>query len=79
MRGVGHPRPYRKTGKCYIVVKHALTYLNTLRAERRTLGWRGLLRRRGWRLVVLVVAAYLVRDLVLYVFIPVLVVLGLSR
>ncbi len=53
--------------------------IGTLRQERRQLGWRGLLRRRGWSLVLLVVVFYLVRDLVLYVAIPLAVVLGLSR
>ncbi len=50
-----------------------------LRRERRELGWKGLLRKRGWSLVLLVVAFYLVRDLVLYVAIPLAVVWGLSR
>jgi len=54
-------------------------YVRTLRSERRSLGWRGLVRKRGWTLVLLVVAFYLVRDLVLYVAIPLAVVMGLSR
>jgi hypothetical protein len=54
-------------------------YVRTLRSERRSLGWRGLVRKRGWALVLLVVAFYLVRDLVLYVAIPLAVVMGLSR
>ena len=56
-----------------------LASLHALRHERRLLGWKGLLRRRGWVLVVLVVVAYLVRDLVLYVVIPLAVVAGLRR
>jgi hypothetical protein len=54
-------------------------FLRTLRGERRSLGWRGLLRKRGWSLVLLVVAFYLVRDLVLYVAIPLAIVMGLAR
>ena len=56
-----------------------LASLHSLRHERRQLGWKGLLRRRGWVLVVLVVAAYLVRDLVLYVLVPLAVVAGLRH
>lgn len=53
--------------------------LRTLRSERRQLGWKGLLRRRGWTLVALLVAAYLVRDLVLYVLVPLAIAAGLRR
>ncbi len=53
--------------------------LKTLRTERRTLGWRGLFRRRGWTLVAVVVAYYLIRDIVLYVVIPLGVAAGFSR
>jgi hypothetical protein len=61
------------------VVKRVKGFVGKLRQERRELGWKGLLRKRGWALVVLVVAFYLVRDLVLYVAIPLAVVWGLSR
>lgn len=50
-----------------------------LRDERRRLGWRGLLRHRGWRFVLIVVAVYLVRDLVLYVLVPLAIAAGLWR
>ena len=50
-----------------------------LRQERRELGWKGLLRKRGWGLVVAVVAFYLVRDVVLYILIPLAIAVGLSR
>jgi hypothetical protein len=50
-----------------------------LRDERRRLGWKGLLRRRGWRLVLVVVAVYLVRDVVLYVLVPLAIAAGLWR
>ena len=53
--------------------------LRTLRNERRQLGWKGLVRKRGWALVVLVVVAYLVRDLVLYVVVPLAIAAGLRR
>ncbi len=61
------------------MVKRVKGFVGKLRQERRELGWKGLLRKRGWALVVLVVAFYLVRDLVLYVAIPLAVVWGLSR
>ncbi|MBE0591824.1 MAG: hypothetical protein IH616_05415 [Gemmatimonadales bacterium] len=59
-------------------MKQVLGVIRELQHERRTLGWRGLLRKRGWRFVVLVVAFYLVRDLVLYILIPVAAAAGLS-
>ena len=61
------------------VVRRVIGFVGTLRRERRELGWKGLLRKRGWSLVLLVVAFYLVRDLVLYVAVPLAVVWGLSR
>lgn len=54
-------------------------YSRTLREERRRLGWNGLLRRRGWTLVALVILGYLVRDLVLYVLLPLAFFTGLRR
>jgi hypothetical protein len=54
-------------------------YVRTLRDERRQLGWRGLLKRRGWMLVALVVLGYLVRDLVLYVLVPLAIAAGLRH
>ena len=56
-----------------------LARLRTLRDERRQLGWKGLVRKRGWTLVVGVVLAYLVRDLVLYVLLPLAVAAKLWR
>ena len=56
-----------------------LAYYRTLRAERRQLGWKGLLKRRGWVLVALVVLGYLVRDLVLYVLVPLAIAAGLRH
>lgn len=61
------------------MVRRVIGFVGTLRRERRELGWKGLLRKRGWSLVLLVVAFYLVRDLVLYVAVPLAVVWGLSR
>ena len=54
-------------------------FVRLLRRERRELGWKGLLRKRGWGFVAAVVAFYLVRDLVLYVLIPLAIAVGLSR
>jgi hypothetical protein len=54
-----------------------LDYLRTLRQERRALGWKGLLKKRGWTLVLLIVLYYLVRDTILYIAIPVAIAAGL--
>lgn len=56
-----------------------LGFYRTLRNERRQLGWKGLLKRRGWAFVAVVVLVYLVRDLVLYVLVPLAVVAGLRH
>ncbi len=56
-----------------------LSIIRRLRDERRSLGWKGLLRKRGWKLVLAFVVFYLVRDLILYVLIPLAVVAGLLR
>ena len=56
-----------------------LASLRTLHTERRQLGWRGVLRRRGWMLVALFAAAYLARDLILYVLVPLAIAAGLRR
>lgn len=56
-----------------------MEYFRTLRDERRRLGWKGLLKKRGWKLVALVVLYYLVRDTVLYILIPLAVAAGLFR
>jgi len=56
-----------------------LTYFRNLRDERRRLGWKGLLQRRGWVLVALVVVGYLVRDLVLYILVPLAIAAGLRH
>ena len=53
------------------------TYLRTLRDQRRSLGWKGLFRKRGWKLVALVVAYYLIRDAILYIVLPLGVAAGL--
>ena len=34
------------------------------------MGWKGLVRKRGWKLLLLFILFYLVRDLILYVIIP---------
>jgi hypothetical protein len=54
-------------------------FIRTLRDERRALGWRGLVRKRGWTLVAIVVAYYLVRDTLLYIVLPLGVAAGFSR
>ena len=52
--------------------------IRTLRDERRAYGWKGLLRRRGWKLVLAVILFYLVRDVILYILIPLAIVAGLT-
>jgi hypothetical protein len=56
-----------------------LRLLRKLRDERRRLGWSAFLRSRGWKFVLLFLVAYLVRDLVLYVLVPLAIVAGLKR
>ena len=51
-------------------MKRLLGLIRTLRDERRTLGWKGLLKRRGPKLLLAFAIFYLIRDLVLYVAIP---------
>ncbi len=53
--------------------------LRGLREERRSIGWKGLLRRRGWKLVLVVVVFYVVRDVILYVLIPLALVAGITK
>lgn len=57
---------------------HIRRFLRTLRDERRAHGWKGLVRRRGWKLVLLFVAFYLIRDVILYLLIPLAVIAGFS-
>ena len=56
-----------------------LRHFRTLRDERRALGWKGLVKKRGWTFVALFVLAYLVRDLVLYVLVPFAIAAGFWR
>ena len=56
-----------------------LRYLRTLRDDRRAYGWRGMFKRHGWKPLLLFVAFYLVRDVILYILIPLALVAGLWR
>ncbi len=58
------------------MIGSATTFLRTLRKERRDHGWKGLVKIRGWKLVALFVLAYLIRDTVLYILIPLAVIAG---
>lgn len=58
---------------------NVIAYFRTLRDERRRFGWKGLLRKRGWRLVALVVVYYLVRDTILYILIPLAIAAGVLK
>lgn len=60
-------------------MRQMTAYLRSLRQERRELGWRGLVRKRGWTFVAVVIAYYLVRDTVLYILIPLGVAAGVTR
>lgn len=60
-------------------MQRVFAYLRALRDERRALGWKGLFRKRGWKLVALVVVYYLIRDVTLYILIPTAVAAGLLR
>jgi hypothetical protein len=60
-------------------MRRLTSFFRALRDERRTLGWGGLVRKRGWRLVAIVVAYYLVRDVLLYIVLPLGVAAGISR
>ena len=62
-----------------VLVVNPLRLMSKLRDERRRLGWTAFLRSRGWKIVVLFLVAYLVRDLVLYVFVPLAIFAGLKR
>jgi hypothetical protein len=54
-------------------------HIKQLKAELREYGVKGLIKRRGWRLVLAVFVAYLVRDVVLYVLIPLAVYWGVAK
>ncbi|MEE8134731.1 MAG: hypothetical protein V3T56_06715 [Gemmatimonadales bacterium] len=47
-----------------------LVLMRTLRDERRALGWSGLFHKRGWKLLLFFILAYLIRDTILYIIIP---------
>ncbi len=53
--------------------------LRTLRDEHRQHGWRELLKRRGWKFLLVIVVLYVVRDVILYVLIPLAIVVGLTK
>lgn len=54
-------------------------YLRRLRDDRRELGWNGLFRRHGWKPLLLFVAFYLIRDVILYILIPLAVIAGIWK
>ena len=56
-----------------------LLLLRTLRDERRQYGWKGFLKRRGWKFLLVIVVLYIVRDVILYVLIPLAIVVGLTK
>jgi len=50
-----------------------------LRAEWREGGWRLVLRRRGWQVLAAIFVFYLVRDVFLYVLLPLGLVAAMAR
>ncbi len=54
-------------------------YLRTLRDDRRRYGFRGLVKRHGWKPFAFFFVAYLIRDLILYVAIPLAIYFGLFK
>ncbi len=60
-------------------MKQVRDFIRTLKEERRTLGWKGLFRKRGWKLVALIVAFYLVRDTIIYIIIPLVIASRIAR
>ena len=46
-------------------------WVRTLRDERRQTGWKGLLKKHGRKALAAFIIFYLVRDLILYVAIPI--------
>ena len=54
-------------------------HIKQLKAELKEYGVKGLIKRRGWRLVLAVFVAYLVRDVVLAVLIPLAVYWGIAK
>ena len=55
------------------------SWVRRLRDDRRELGWRGLAKKHGWKPIILFVLFYLVRDVILYVLIPLAIWAGLFR
>ena len=53
--------------------------ITRLKAELKEHGIKGLVKRRGWRLVLAVFVVYLIRDVVLYVLIPLAVYWGVVK
>ena len=60
------------------MLKRFREFVRQLKQERRELGWKGLFRKRGWRLVWLFIGFYLVRDVILYLLIPGALYLGIT-
>jgi len=54
-------------------------HIAQLKTELKEHGVAGLIKRRGWRLVLAVFVAYLVRDVVLYVLVPLAVYWGVAN
>jgi hypothetical protein len=66
------PGPSRPAARSATIrAMNPLSFIRTLRDERRAIGWKGLLRKRGWKLLLVFFLFYLIRDLILYVIIPV--------
>ncbi len=56
----------------------SFAFIRQLRQDRRDHGWKGMLKKHGWKPFALFVVFYLVRDLILYVFIPAAIYFGIK-
>jgi len=50
--------------------------IKSLKAQRRELGWKGLLKKHGWKPIIAFVVFYLIRDTILYILIPLAIWMG---
>jgi hypothetical protein len=63
----------RKSWRDRLVPAFLLEYVQIWRKE----GFRALIKKKGWKVVVLIICYYLVRDSILYILIPYLIARGI--
>ena len=69
----GPNNPPRKSWRDRLVPTFILEYVKIWRKE----GFRALVKKKGWKVVVLIICYYLVRDSILYILIPYLIAKGI--